>query len=266
MQSIPFFSAPATQGQRSELAERLSTVSAVHRVESPPNSLFLIDEQNQLGLCDEQWPKVKPVIVDFVSGQANHRRIYGGGVGQALPKAIGLQRNRGLSVVDGTAGLGRDAFVLASLGAHVQLFERQPIVQLLLEDGLLRLSLSDDETLTSVSSRLNLTKAPVGEQWDALSKQAVDVVYLDPMFPEREKSAKVKKDMSLFHALVGIDEDSDDLLAQAIECARYRVVVKRSKQAPFLANKKPTTSLTGKSTRFDIYVNKAIPTVALGTE
>ena len=85
------------------------------------------------------------------------------------------------------------------------------------------------------------------------------MVYLDPMFPERKKSAQVKKEMQIFHALIGADLDADQLLENALERANYRVVVKRPRIAPFLNNQKPSYQLEGKSSRYDIYTNKALP-------
>ncbi len=79
------------------------------------------------------------------------------------------------------------------------------------------------------------------------------------MFPERKKSAKVKKQMQAFHAIVGTDADADGLLALALNVATYRVVVKRPAGANYLAEKKPSYSLEGKSTRYDIYTLKKLP-------
>jgi 16S rRNA (guanine1516-N2)-methyltransferase len=84
--------------------------------------------------------------------------------------------------------------------------------------------------------------------------QRPDVVYLDPMFPARSKSAQVKKEMQVFHQLVGTDPDADQLLELARACAKKRVVVKRPRIAPELAAARPSYTLTGKSNRYDIYV------------
>jgi len=83
------------------------------------------------------------------------------------------------------------------------------------------------------------------------------VVYLDPMFPHAGKSAQVKKEMALFRQLVGSDTDADNLLGPALALASHRVVVKRPRIAPDLAEQKPTYRLEGKANRFDIYVNKS---------
>ncbi len=222
-----------------------------------------------------------PVRCDFVGGSAKHRRLYGGGKGQDIAKAVGLN-HRGFKpqVLDLTAGLGRDGFVLASLGATVLMLERQPIVFALLEDGLVRargrLLVQTDNSdmgtkgLAEIMNRINtinqdansyLKNLRADPSVDENCSDAVnpDVIYIDPMFPAREKSGKVKKEMQLFHQLVGTDDDSSTLLPLALEVARYRVVVKRSVRAPFLAEQKPGYSLKGKSTRFDIYPIKKLP-------
>jgi 16S rRNA (guanine1516-N2)-methyltransferase len=73
------------------------------------------------------------------------------------------------------------------------------------------------------------------------------------MYPTREKSALVKKDMQLLHQLAGADMDSAELLAVARQKAGKRVVVKRPKGAEFVGEQKPGVSIQSKNTRFDIY-------------
>jgi 16S rRNA (guanine1516-N2)-methyltransferase len=215
-----------------------------------------------------------PVRCDFLSGATQHRRLYGGGKGQDIAKAVGLH-HKGFKpqVLDLTAGLGRDGFVLASLGASLVMLERNPIVFSLLEDGLVRASegvlnkLCGDEVgeLADVLSRISAVGLDARTYLSQLKEQPSsdvkypDVIYLDPMFPPRGKSSKVKKEMQLFHQLVGTDDDGSDLLTLALEKVTYRVVVKRPVHAPFLAEQKPGYSLKGKSTRFDIYPIKKLP-------
>ena len=228
----------------------------VSQITKPIEQPFLIIDQGMLGLADAGWPKVHPVYVDFQSGAAAHRRLYGGGAGQAIAKAVGLGKKKNLRILDATAGLGRDAFVMASLGAQVLMLERHRGVHLLLVDGLYRLGFNAE--LDDIQHRLNLASGSLLDSSASLSEFAPEVIYLDPMFPERSKSAKVKKEMVLFHDLVGDDADADALLAPALDLAECRVVVKRPKQAPHLAGKVPTTAHIGKSSRFDIYSKKAI--------
>ncbi|UTF61059.1 class I SAM-dependent methyltransferase [Gilvimarinus sp. DA14] len=199
-----------------------------------------------------------PVRAEFVTGAVNHRRKFGGGKGQAIAKAVGIAARVKPYVLDATAGLGRDAFVLATLGCQVHMHERNPAVHALLSDGLARAAEQADSELAEIIARLSLD---YGDSSSLLTERSngFDVVYLDPMFPERQKSAAVKKEMRAFHSLVGADEDADGLLQAALEVARYRVVVKRPRNAPDLAERAPSYRLEGKSGRFDIYALQKFP-------
>lgn len=211
-------------------------------------------QDNALVLRHSELPKQGDIVVDFASGAASYRRLHGGGKGEAIAKACGLNKRRDLTVLDATAGLGRDAFVLASLGAKVTLVERNPAVAALLFDGLRRAAATTE--LNWLGERMQLLHSSA---LDALQQHpAVDVVYLDPMFPPRDKTALVKKEMRAFHDVVGSDIDADALLAPALKLAQKRVVVKRPGYADFLAEKAPTMSVTGKNNRFDVYINAAI--------
>lgn len=207
-----------------------------------------------LVLRNADLPKQGDILVDFASGATSYRRLHGGGKNEAIAKACGLTKKRDLSILDATAGLGRDAFVLASLGASVTLVERNPVIAALLYDGLRRGRAIAE--LSWLHERMTLVHSSA---WDALSgHSAVDVVYLDPMFPARDKSALVKKEMRAFHDVVGSDTDADALLAPALKLAQKRVVVKRPGYAGFLALQTPTMLVTGKNNRFDVYINSAI--------
>lgn len=201
-----------------------------------------------------------PIRVDFESGSAAHRRRYGGGKGQQIAKACGVSSNCLPHVADLTAGLGKDSFVLASLGCKIDLVERVPLVHALLEDGLSRASKSSDCSLSEIVNRMSLVS---GEAIDFLSNSNIryDVIYLDPMFPHSQKSALVKKDMLAFRSLVGPDSDSAELLQAAFEADPARIVVKRPRKAPFIGSMNPSYSLEGKSGRFDIYARRKLKRV-----
>ena len=197
-----------------------------------------------------------PVRVDFVEGAAAHRRLHGGGVGQMIAKAVGVQAGIRPHVLDATAGLGRDAFVLATLGCQVDMVERQPLVAALLEDGLQRAAL--DAEVGPIVARMHLHSANAIELMRNWVGDVPQVIYLDPMFPQRDKSALVKKEMRLFKPLVGEDPDAPALLEAALALASHRVVVKRARKAPAIAGAKPGYVLDGKSSRFDIYPKKSL--------
>lgn len=200
-----------------------------------------------------------PVRVDFLSGAVAHRRQFGGGSGQMIAKAVGIQSGIRPAVLDATAGLGRDAFVLAQLGCEVTLIERHPIIAALLEDGLQRAT-SDCDVAPLVARMHLIHKDAISamQHWEAVAPQ---VIYLDPMFPHREKSALVKKEMRLFRPLVGSDDDAPALLEAAMALATHRVVVKRPRIAPAIAGPAPGYSLEGKSSRYDIYPKKSLKAV-----
>ncbi|SUU00772.1 Ribosomal RNA small subunit methyltransferase J [Actinobacillus lignieresii] len=214
-------------------------------------ALVLTDERLELRKLDE--PKLGAIAVNFVDGTMAHRRKFGGGRGEAVAKAVGIKGDYLPTVIDATAGLGRDAFVLASVGCKVLLVERNPIVAALLEDGLAR-AYADPEIGGFMQERMILADVRNISLLD-VAHQAADVVYLDPMYPHKQKSALVKKEMRVFQHLVGADLDSDNFFAPAKVLARKRVVVKRPDYAPFLAEQKPDFSQTTKNHRFDVYLS-----------
>ena len=213
---------------------------------------YLCLDQQGLSLKQGNFPRTA-VQVNFSEGKAAHRRKFGGGQGQDIAKAIGVTAYKP-TVVDATAGLGRDSFVLATLGCRVFAQERQPVVAALLADGLQRAA--SDPDIADIIARISLQYGSSHELLQPVGEPAhkPDVVYLDPMFEHDDKqTAQVKKDMQAFRAVVGKDSDADDLLEKALACARCRVVVKRARKAAPLAGLEPSYALTGKANRFDVY-------------
>ena len=202
-----------------------------------------------------------PVRVDFVEGAMAHRRQFGGGSGQMIAKAVGIQPGVRPQLLDATAGLGRDAFVLASLGCEVTLIERQPIIAALLADGLGRAA--QDLDIAPIVARMRLLTGDAIELMANWQEPPPQVVHLDPMFPHRDKSALVKKEMRLFRPLVGDDDDAPKLLQAALQLASHRVVVKRPRKAPCIEGPKPGYCLEGKSSRYDIYPLKRLQSAGI---
>jgi len=229
---------------------------------SGADALLLVTDQ---GLALQQQGKgvPGPVRIDFARGRQAHRRQFGGGRGQPLARAVGLKRGRSPNVLDATAGLGRDAFVLASLGCRVDLIERSPIIAALLDDALERASCLPE--LKGIISRMCLHQTEGSAYIERLSEPELpDVIYLDPMYPHRRKSALVKKEMRLFQLLLGDDDDAGSLLALAQEKVRYRVVVKRPVRGDVLGGVKPDSSISSPNTRYDIYINRGFDSLEGG--
>lgn len=189
-------------------------------------------------------PGFSPLFVDF--GESLWKSRQQAGKKQGLIQACKPKHD--LLILDATAGWGRDAAILASFGATVLMLERNPIMGILLEDGLARL----DEH-SPIHSRLSM----VAQDAMTYLKQAPDadrpdVIYLDPMHPQRQKTALVKKEMQALQQLLGHDADAKELLMIARSTARQKVVVKwPSRESPMMP---PTQSYSGKTVRFDVYL------------
>jgi 16S rRNA (guanine1516-N2)-methyltransferase len=195
-----------------------------------------------------------PLRVDFAAPTLRYRRRAGHN--ELLGRAVGIAGRPGLAVIDATAGLGRDAFVLADLGAQVELCEREPVLAALLEDALRRAAGSDDPWLRDCVARMVLHPVPAEQR--LLAGPAADVVYLDPMFPERTKSAAVGRDLALLQRLLPGGDDGAELARCALASGCARVVVKRPLRAvPLLP--RPHHDVRGKAVRFDVYEVRPLP-------
>lgn len=197
-----------------------------------------------------------PVSASFMQGKTTHRLKFGGGKGQMIAKAVGLHKGVLPSVLDTTAGLAQDAFVLASLGCRVQMLERSPVIAQLIRQALFEvrvLSEARETEIGEIIDRMELIEEDACFWLQRQSQTVADVIYLDPMYPTKDKSALVKKEMRLFHTLVGESGDDAALLASALEKARYRVVVKRPRKGEIIAGERPAHQIIGKSCRYDIY-------------
>ncbi len=245
---------PPYQQRAIQLADDYQFPLLTDHPTAKPDFLLHYDETGLSLSSAKQNRREKPLHIDFLTGKSRHRRLYGGGKGQQLAIAIVLDKIKQPHVIDATAGLAKDAFVLATLGCTVTLIERTPPIYLLLNDALERVQQSNDEHVKQITSRMTLLHHNSQRYLQHLAP--IDypiVIYLDPMFPSREKSAKIKKDMLFFQALVGKDDDAKQLLHTARSKAQKRIVVKRPLHADYLADK-PNFQITGKSTRYDIYL------------
>lgn len=207
--------------------------------------LILARGADGLGIVDRAGRTL--VMVDFLDPEITWRR-RGISLGtHPLARAVG--RTRPLpAVLDCTAGLGRDAFILACLGYYVTAVERSPVLHALLIDGLSRLRARDPEL---VADRLRIERGDARNRFDL--NPPPQVVYIDPMFPQRRKSALVKQEMRILQRVVGDEEDGAVLLAAAREVATDRVVVKRPTDAPRLAPDSSYT-VTARKVRWDVYL------------
>lgn len=222
----------------------------------------LIKDENGYALNDE-LSKQLPLRVDFLSPQLNYRRQKGGKK-ELLFKAVNIKAvdikavdfKERLHIWDCTAGLGVDSFLLAAKNCRVTLFERSPVLALLLGQALSKAS--QDNEIKSIVSRMKLV--PV-DSIDALRKintinkiDKPDVILIDPMFPAKRKSAQVKGEMQMLQRFLGKDGDALNLVNLALASSCPRIVVKRPANGGDLDGLVPTVSYTAKANRFDVFI------------
>ena len=201
--------------------------------------------------ADDAVPTSKGLSCNFVGGAVQHRLRFGGGRGQDLPKAAGLKLGINPHIIDATAGLGRDAFLLASLGATVTMIERSADMHALLHDGMAR-ALDAGGMTAEIINRMTLIH---GDSIQLLPELSPEIVLVDPMHPPRNKSALVKAEMRQIRAIVGIDDDQNCLMQTALAHASRRVVLKWPAKAAPMADIPPAShQIVGKSVRYYVFM------------
>ena len=187
----------------------------------------------------------------FIEGPILHRLKYGRGRGQNLAKAVGMKFNKNRNIIDATAGLGYDSFILASIGAKVTLIERSQKMYELLQNGI-------DEGMSfggEIEKIINRMELLFGDSKDILPKLTPEVIMIDTMYKDRKKTALVKNNMRLVREIVGPDSDYIELLKVALNCAKNRVVLKQPRYAePIKEIRKCSHQILGKTIRYDIFM------------
>lgn len=240
-------------------------------------SILLLDEKNKLSWLSDglsvapEWDKLQ------------RRVVSAGRKSELLLQAAKITADS--RVIDATAGFGHDSLILASTGAQVIMLEQQPLMALLLLAEQQRMSaLANWQKLMSRLQIINTDalsyfknsyfaslQADAIDDAKEVDAKAIDVVYLDPMFPEDSyqdsktgKGAKVGKHMQALHQLARppTSDEERQLLQSAQAVVRQnvqntqvqgRVVVKRPQLAPLFANQQPSESWQNEAVRFDGY-------------
>lgn len=191
--------------------------------------------------------KQSPVRVDFIADYKDLRI----GKDDLLGKAVGLRR--GLRhVVDITAGWGHDTLRLLKLGCEVVAIERSPVIYALLMDGLRRAE-QNPQWLNLTAPRLKLIHGEAKEVLAGLPAEWREVIYMDPMFPERKKGALAKGEMQLLQTLLGPDDDMALTWETAWHYSARRLVYKSPRLTPAFAHK-PDLSFEGRAVRYDVWL------------
>ncbi len=228
-----------------KLAEKLS-----HRYglplycESTLTDYILSVSHSMISICNPS-DKAKAFFIDFTKGKMAARARQS--QSELLKKALGLKKILKPSILDATAGLGRDGFLMAHFEAKITLLENNPTIFLLLLNGYKRYQKENTSFVTMKiyfqNANTFLTTSP-----------DFDIIYLDPMFTGRNKAALAKKEMQILQDITQTDQNPSELLTLSLKKARKRVVVKRHIHLPPLGEMKPDLIYRGKTVRFDVYL------------
>ena len=178
-----------------------------------------------------------------------HRVTNGRLQHEMLAKAVKTDQEN-LKAIDATAGMGEDSLLLAACGYQVTLYEQNPVIAILLKDALRRAK--KNTVLKDIVSRMQLVE---GDSIEHLNKRLdpVDVIYLDPMFPGRQKSGLINKKLQLIQKLEPPCSKETDLFDAAMAAQPSKIIVKRPLKSPYLDERVPSYSLKGKAIRYDCY-------------
>ena len=179
-----------------------------------------------------------------------HQLKYSWGVNQALPKALGMHKNKNPTIIDATAGLGRDSFLLASLGAKIIMIERVEQIYEALKEAMEK-ARNHSEKIAKIINNMQLI---YGDAKEILPTLNTEIILIDVMHPMR-KSALVKQEMRILRQIVGNDDDAKELINIALKLAKQRLVIKWPKKAKLpngIIN--PSHKIIGKTTRYDVFI------------
>ncbi|CAL4324691.1 class I SAM-dependent methyltransferase [Buchnera aphidicola] len=221
-------------------------------IKNTKNTNFsLIIKNHRIELQNNLKNKEKNIWVDF-----NYKKFqkYKKDKKIKIIQTLGIKKNYIPHVLDSTAGVGKDSFIFFSHGCKVTMVEKNPILSILLYDGLYRgfqnhkigiLMKKNIQLIYNTSN--NLKKIKILKP---------DVIYLDPMFPQKKKKSLPKKNMQTIQKLIGNDTDSHILFQQCKQFAKNRIVVKRKMTSKYISNDLPDFNIKTKKHRFDIYLIK----------
>lgn len=229
-----------------KLSEKLNVKCVLEKEEADRAALALRFSEEGLYLTDNK----NKLMADF--SHMTGRLKKGVLDTELLVRAARIKNSEGpLRAVDATAGFGEDSMLLAAAGFNVSLFEKNPVIAAMLDDALRRAA--QIPQLTETVSRMKLVCGDSIAAMKSLTDHA-DVIYLDPMFPKRKKSALIKKKFQLLQQLESPCENELELFEAALFARPHKIVVKRPAKGAYLADKRPSYSISGKAVRYDVIV------------
>lgn len=232
------------KGGQKEQAEAFSRKSGIPMADAPGEELTLVFDSKGVSLSGfglSYQGDFEAMLHRITDGRLAHEMLVRAAkTDKETPKAI-----------DATAGMGEDSLLLAAYGYDVTLCEQNPVIAALLKDALRRAKRCP--ALKEIAARMNLAECDSIEYMSGLTSP-VDAIYLDPMFPARQKSGLINKKLQLIQKLEPPCSEESDLFRAALQANPSKIIVKRPLKAPTLAGRAPSYTLTGKAIRYDCYV------------
>ena len=233
----------AREGGPADRATALSKRLDVPLVSEPGEGLTLLWEAEGLSLCGFGLSfrgDFEPIL----------RRVTGGRLPHEMLAHLAKTREPHPTAIDATAGMGEDSFLLAACGYEVTLYEQNPVIAALLRDALDRAG--RHPALSDIAARMHLIE---GDSIAGMREGTAspDLIYLDPMFPARQKSGLINKKLQLIQKLEHPCVEEEALLSAAIGLEPGKIIIKRPLKGAVLAGKTPHYTVRGKAIRYDCF-------------
>lgn len=212
----------------------------------PEQEPFFIYKEDGLHFVKDSSQN-KLLHVDFLKGSLGWR-LKRKDHETLLKKALG-KKNNNLTIFDGTAGFLSDALIFLALGHKVIACEQSKVLFLLLSDAIDRAKIK-----LSFLDNLNLIH---GDALDVYkSMQNIDVIYLDPMYPSKKKSALTSGSMSDIKSILKLEniENLEDEVFFDFKKNKFKKIILKRPIKSKIIDDSFNYQIKGKSTRFDVYI------------
>lgn len=249
MDNIILYAAPGYEEKAVNLSKKLDI-----ELRFKSDDIDMMDENNMFLMLDEEGLSlIKEGLTIRGDFLAMKKRLNAANLQHEMLVKVSKLKNVTTTplAIDATAGLGEDSILLAASGYEVKMFERDKYIAALLEDAMERAS--QDEVLGPIVDRMELVHGDSIEAMES-GKIAADIVYLDPMFPARNKSGLIKKKFQLLQQLESPCEEGERLVKAALSLKPKKVIIKRPLKGEYLAGIKPNHSVSGRAIRYDCLV------------
>ncbi len=232
------------KGGQKDAAESFSGKNGVPISDKPGDELTLIFDSSGVSLTGFGLTfrgDFEQMLHRLTGGRLQHEMlVHIAKTKKELPKAV-----------DATAGMGEDSILLAAAGYDVTMYEQNAVIAVLLKDALRRAG--KNPALKDIISRMRLIEGNSIELMQRLNFTP-DIIYLDPMFPARQKTGLVNKKLQLIQKLEQPCFDEKELLDAAMKIRPEKIIIKRPLKGAFLADTEPDYSVKGKAIRYDCVI------------